>query len=294
MNKKLGFSALALSALSFGSFGIWIRIMSQELNVFQQIVLRNSVAALIALAIVIILKKYRLDFRHLPKIKLLLYSLAFPLSVIFYSLAVLNTKISVATFLTYVGSLVSTCVLSVICFKEKLSTLKIISIFLVITGLICFAYPLSINTLTLGLFAGLISGTLDGITNAFRKDLTGKIDKALLIFFPAVMGIVISFIALVFTQSMSFPNPLSPATLVAGLIVGSLIIIGNYLMLIGFQNFELGPGVIVLTLDIVFATLFGFILLGETLILKEIIGGLLIITAIILPNLNRHSQPKQI
>lgn len=44
MNKKLGFGALLLAAACYGSFGVWIRLLSREMGTYEQIVFRNIIA----------------------------------------------------------------------------------------------------------------------------------------------------------------------------------------------------------------------------------------------------------
>ena len=54
----------------------------------------------------------------------------------------------------------------------------------------------------------------------------------------------------------------------------------------GFQNFDLSLGAIILSSELIFALLIGLLIFGEKPLPKEIIGGLFVMTAVILPNLN--------
>ena len=295
MNKKLGFITLLLAAASFGSFGIWIRLLSQGINIYQQIVLRNLVAMIIASVIIIFGKRYLLDFKKIPKIKLLLYALVVPISVIFYNIAMLSLKIAVATFVFYIGTILCSYVIGLVIFKEKVTVIKAISIMLVLLGLTCFVYPFSFTAATLGFVAGIISGIFDGAANGFRKDLVGKIDKLFLVFLTAVGGIIVSGLMIVQTHaSLTFLTQMPLQIWLIGILFGLLLIINNFLLLVGFQNYELGPGVIVLSSELFFALIFGFLIFHEIPATNELIGGLFIISAIVAPNINWQTRKEKI
>ena len=92
----------------------------------------------------------------------------------------------------------------------------------------------------------------------------------------------------VFFHETRFPI-LSLFNLFVLFIFGGLVVLIAYLMLIGFQNFDLNLGTIVLSSEVFFAPLFGAIIFKEYLTMFELLGGTFIIIAIILPNV---PQPK--
>jgi drug/metabolite transporter (DMT)-like permease len=135
--------------------------------------------------------------------------------------------------------------------------------------------------------AAIMSGLLDAAANGFRKDLAGKIDKFILVFITTLGGVFVSGLMMFyFNQSFNFVSGLSTNTWIVGLIFGFILVAINYLLLIGFQNFDLSLGVIVLSSELIFALLFGLLVFGERPLPKEIIGGAFVMAAVILPNLN--------
>ncbi len=127
MNKKLiGFSSLFLTSIVFGSFGVWIRLLNQVLTIYQQIVFRNLIALVFAIGIIFLGKRFVANFNQVKKVKLLFYSFSIPLSVIFYNIGILNTKISVVTFAFYIGTILFSWIFSFIFFKETLTLVRII------------------------------------------------------------------------------------------------------------------------------------------------------------------------
>ncbi len=291
MNKKLsGFSSLLLAGIIFGSFGVWIRFLSQELTIYQQIVFRNVIAMVFAIGIIIIGKRFFTDFAKVKKSHLFFYGLTVPLSVIFYNIAVLNIKIAVTTFAFYIGSILFSWLISVLFFKEKITTLKALSLVSVLFGLACFIWPLALSSISIGFVAGIISGVLDAAANGFRKDLAGKIDKYILVFITTLGGVIVSSLMMFyFKQNLNFISSLSIKTWVVGLTFGFFLVAVNYLLLVGFQNFDLSLGVIVLSSELIFSLLIGLLVFGEKPLPKEIVGGLFVMVAVILSSRPNHT-----
>jgi len=288
MNKKLfGFTSLLLAGITFGSFGVWIRLLSKELTIYQQIVFRNVIAMVFAIGIIVTGKRLITGFAKVKKSNLFLYGLAVPLSVVFYNVAILNIKIAVTTFVFYIGSILFSWIFSVFFFNEKITILKVSSLVSVLIGLVFFIWPLSLSSLNIGFVAAIISGLLDAVANGFRKDLAGKIDKFILVFITTLGGVVVSGLMMFyFKQNFNFISSLSVNTWAVGLMFGFILVAVNYLLLVGFQNFDLSLGAIILSSELIFALLIGLLIFGEKPLPKEIIGGLFVMAAVILPNLN--------
>jgi len=297
MNKLLGFSALFFSALAFGTFGIWIRLLNQEMSIYQQVVLRNLFAFIFAILIVIFTRQLRgIDWSKVKKLNLFFYIMLVPLAVIAYNVAMLNTKMALATFAFYVGTILTGWIAGTFFFHEKLNTEKWISLVLVLIGIALFAFPFSNSSINLGFIAGVLSGVLDGAANGFRKDLSGKVSKVVLVALTAVGGVLVSgFMMGYFNQSLGYLASISTTAWIIGGLFGALLVIVNYLLLVGFKNFDLGLGSIVLSLELFFALLFGAMVFGEFPTSRELAGGVFILLANLVPNLKMimaSLQPK--
>ena len=285
MNRKLGFFSLLIAAAAYGSYGVLVRTLSLQLTAFQQILFRYAFAIVIALAIFLISRK-ALKAPQASGRNILLFSACVPLSILFYTAAVLNTKIAVATFALYVGSVLFSAVLGRVFFKEAVTIRGVISLVLVIIGVGFFAYPFA--GINIGLVAGLASGFFDSAANGLRKSFSGATDRLMIVLVTSLSGaIAAAILILASRQPIAFVSGLSPAIWLAGLVFGIMLFANNYLLLVGFQNFELTPGTIVLSSELLFATIFGAIFLGEMLTKMEIIGGILIGCAVLLPNLKK-------
>lgn len=101
-----------------------------------------------------------------------------------------------------------------------------------------------------------------------------------------MMGTIIISLALMFyTRTLTIPQ-ISPFILFIGLIFGFFLMLNNYFMLIGFYNFDLNLGTIILSSELVFASIFGYLFYKEIPTFNELIGCSLITFSIIIAHLN--------
>lgn len=149
-NKVIGLLSLTLAALMLGSFGIWVRILNLDLTVYQQVFFRNSIALVVSLFLLVVVKR-NINMKNINKKFLFIYSVAFPVSVIFFTVSVLLTKIALTLFSLYVGSIIASFLIGYIFFDEKITFNKTISIILVFIGLGFLTFPISENSINLGI-----------------------------------------------------------------------------------------------------------------------------------------------
>lgn len=285
MSKIQSFFALTLAAFLFGSFGIYVRFLSEELLPYQQIGFRNIIALIISVVMVLVTKQTFTTIKKVPLRVTILYALSFPLVVVFYTLAVLNTKIVTAIFGLYLGSLVGSLCLGMLLFQERLTRLKLLSLSLVGLGLLSYTYPFDLSSLGMGFIFALICGALDSVANAFKKHMSGKIDRFVLVVLQMLGGIVIAGVFMAGTGQLFFPI-LSFASWLIAVMFGISIVAISYLTLIGFQNFDLNLGTVVLATEIFFASIFALIFFQETASFNELLGGILIVLATVVANMS--------
>ena len=283
MNKSLfGLGSLLTAGFLFGSFGIWVRFLSHDMSSYQQIAFRNIIALCIALAI-IYFRKLKLSFKGVDLKHLIFFGLAFPTGVIFYTFSMLKTSIMLGIFSFYLGSILFSLLLGMLVFHEKLTTQKIISLILVLTGFYFFIQPNGIAHLNIGMVFGIIAGLFDTISNVFRKHLAGKLDRVVLTLIPQIGGITVATILMGIIGGISMPT-ISPTSWGVGILFGAILFAVNYLTLYGFQHFDLNLGTIAISTEVVFATLLGWLVFAEVPRTFDIYGGLFIVLAIIVGN----------
>lgn len=290
MNKYKGLWSLLLAGFIFGTFMIWIRLLNKQINVFEQIVLRNAFTLLFSIGAILLVKSTR-QAGKVSKLSLLGFGLAVPLSVIFYNLSALSTTVVIAIFSFYAGTIVTGGLIGIFVHKEILTRKAMLSYVLAFLGIAVMAFPFS--EIGMGLIFGLCAGVFDGISNGLRKSLSGKIPKFQLVLITGIAGVLISGLVLLLNKQdpLNLFNQPSWVYLV-GALFGLLLVIVNYLTLVGFQNYDVGLGTIIISVELIFATLFGLLIFKEIPSIKDVVSGLFIIAAILIQNLDLKKLKK--
>jgi len=284
MNKTKGFLSLLSAGFLFGFFGILIRLLSGELTNYQQILFRSVVGFILSSIIIVVLKR-KISFKNISLINLFFFAVSLPLTIIFYTLSILKTKIILAVATLFLGSILFSLVSGILFFKEKLTFKKGMAIISSIIALYYFTIPFSLSNINIGLIFGVLSGFMDALSNTFKKHLGGKVDRFLLISIQMMGTIIVSLILMFYTKAFAFPI-ISPFILIIGLLFGFLLMLNNYLMLVGFHHFDLNLGTIVLSSELLFASIFGYLFYKEIPTINELIGCGLIAFSIIIVHIN--------
>jgi len=285
MIKIKGLLALLACAIIYGSMGIYIRFLSQEMTVYQQVGLRNTVAFVVAIGIALILKQ-SFNLNGVNKRDLVVYSFSFPLSVICFTFSILNTKVGTTVFGFYVSSIISSLVIGNFFFKEKITLTKMIGISVSLIGLLTYLYPFQATAIfNVGLLFSFVSGILDSTANGFRKFLSGKIDRFVLVAMQTLAGVSIATTAMIWSGHSLMPS-ISGTTFFIGVWFGLMVLSISYLTLVGFQNFDLSLGTVVISAELFFALVFAQLFLGERPSITELAGTSLIMLAIIILNVD--------
>lgn len=284
MNKTKGFLSLLSAGFIFGMFGIFVRLLNNQLSNYQQILFRSVVGFILSLLIIIFLKR-KISFKNISKVNLLLFAISLPLEIILYTLAILKTKIIIAVATLYLGSILFSLISGIIFFKEKITIKKTLAIIFSFIALYCFTFPFSLKNINVGIIYGILSGFLDALSNSFKKHLGGRVDRFLLIAIQMMGTIIVSLGLMFYTKTFSMPQ-ISPFILFIGLMFGFFLMLNNYLMLVGFHNFDLNLGTIILSSELLFASIFGYLFYKEIPSINELIGSGLIAFSIIISHLN--------
>ena len=284
MNRTKGFLALFLSGIIYSANDIFIRVLGSQLSGFQQVTFRSFVALIIVSAI-FLLRKSQISLSNLPKKILFLYGITFPLMFVFFNLSILLTKIADTVFSFFIGSIISSLFIEHFLYKQKITRRQLLTTVITIIGLFCFAFPISKTSINIGFLCGLFSGMIYTFNSSLIQHIHRKIEKNVLVGIQMLGGVIISaLITLLFHQEL-FPV-LSFSNWSILVISGSLLMLVTYLTLMGFQNFDLNLGTILLSSELFFAPLFAFILFRESLTLFEMLGGCFIGVAIIIAHIN--------
>jgi len=257
-------------------------LLSNYVGNLIQVGLRLGLTALLVIP-VLISKKISIKISGISPAFFSIYIISFPLFIIFFTLSVNSIKIVNAFFFLFIGTLVGSFAIGYWYFQEKLNVLKTISLVITLMGLSLFVFPLTQNIKISGILFGLFGGLSLSISNATRKLATDRINRWVVIFYQMAVGSAIAFIiTLLMGEDM-----LNKWDMVASiiLIVFALgLILVQILYFIGFKNFNLNLGSIVLASQLIFVQFIGVLVFREVPTLNEGVGSMLVLMSIILVN----------
>lgn len=284
--KQKGVAALILLALFFASMGIFARYMEMSFTLFQQVYLRITAAFLLTLVIF----RKKINPEKLLKVPgkdwliLLLRSLTmYVFGVSLFTYGIINTKYSNVSF---ISALPLTAVFGFILLREKLTLKKVLYVLLAFLGVVFISVP-DFNNVFLwgrGEFMTLISVVFFSLSYIARKWQSKALNN-----YEITAVIFAISMAIVFITSISLGEGLPLGNwsyfLLAIVVGAGLFNVGNLLLTnYGFERVEAVLASNILALESLFAIAIGFIFFRETPVIRELIGGTLILASVIKMN----------
>ena len=282
--KLKGTMYILLSALFFGTYGIWSKMMSGVFDDFFQSWTRSLIVIAIMLPIAIVTKKLiKIDKKDIKWYLIYAVPGAMGVPTLYYAF----TKLSVGTtlLLFYSALTISTYIYGILVFKEKMDKVKIVSLILGIIGLIVM-YSLNLSEGLFPMLIATISGLCAGTEVVFTKKLSDKYSSEQLTIGVYTACFLITFPIFLVLNNFSFIVESTTIAWIAdfGYAISSLI--AFMFVVKGYKYLESSIAGIIGLLEVPIGILLSFIIFKEQIDLSIIIGGLLIIFACMLPNLS--------
>jgi drug/metabolite transporter (DMT)-like permease len=167
-------------------------------------------------------------------------------------------------------------------YGERMTLVKVTSILLSFAGLFLI-YSLDIDSSLAGFaYAGVLAGILTGVWNTLSKKFSQNYPALQLVGIDAAVSVAVSLMgALVIKESLpTLQLNLSWLTIVL-FAVTHISAVG--FVIYGFRHLEAQIGSIIMPTEIVFGALFGLFFFGEKLAPATLAGGVLIVTAAVMP-----------
>jgi drug/metabolite transporter (DMT)-like permease len=194
--KLKGFLSLLTVGILFGLSGPLAKLLSDSFSAYETVFVRFSVAFIVAILVSILIKN-KVSFAKVPKSNLILFSITFPVSVIFFVLSVYNTKVALAIFTYYIADSLTSYALGYLFLKEKIDAFRVVCLILVFISLIFFTNIFSVFTLDTGMIFGLLSGFINGIASYYKKVIKGQSNVMSLTLLQTFSGGLVAFIAII-------------------------------------------------------------------------------------------------
>jgi len=290
-NSTKGVIFILLSALMFGSYGLWSRLIGDSFGVFYQGWSRALIITIVLLPI-LLWNKQIVSIKKKDCVWLALFLLFTSLTQapIFYAFN--HMDIGSATLLFFVSMLLTMYLVGILFLGEKITKIKLMSFVLAGLGMyFVFSFSLVIFSLLAALLA-VVNGIASGGEVSFSKKLSGNYSPLYITWLSWVIIIITNApISFLLGEVQHLPSFEIVWLYQIGYTIASVF--GFWLIIKGLKYTEAGVGGLIGLMEIIFGILFGIIIFGETLTSKIIIGGLLIVTAAALPHIQELVHKKR-
>lgn len=283
---KKGVVSLIILDVVGACMGIFARILENDLMLFQQVAFR-LLSAFIIINILFFKQINYKKIKIIPKrdwIIIIFRSISmYMLGITLGSIAFINGKYSNISFIM---ALPMMALLGIFIFKEKVDFKKGSLIFLSFlgVGLISISDISNMVSWDYSSILALISVTFMSLSNILRKYhtevLNDKEITACMLFISTILIFIMSLLSGENIHSINWNISLISVIFLAGLFNGVFVLMANY----GFSRVNSILANNILAAQSVFGVIIGFALYQESITIKEVIGGTLIIISILLFN----------
>lgn len=282
MSKWKGEVALVGTAIIYGLYGVYSRMIGLDFGIFSQGWIRNLTVALIVLVILALRHDLKFSFRKWKWVAAWL--IAGYGSLIFVFIAFNKIPIGTTYFVNHAGMLLASYAVGIYLFKESFSRKKLFSLLLIFSGLyvICsFRFDFSyLKYIFFSIFSGICAGLWDSISKKISDDYS----TFQMICIDGLGGFLFyGIMAIMFKEHVPAISLSVPWAGLALTVMSQFVAVG--LLVYGFKHTPVHIGALIMPLEVFFGALFGFIFYHEILSVSILIGGLLIFTGLIVPHL---------
>lgn len=282
-NKTFGTSYILISALFYGSYGIWSRLMVGAFGEFSQAWTRG-----LLLLVVVLLINWKLKF--IKKIEkkdwkwFLAIALAGGINQAPYFLGFEHLSIGTATLLFYASLVVGGYVLGKIFFNERMTLVKIASLIVAILGMVLiYGFTLTPSQMFPASMT-ILAGLLGASTVILPKKLIGNYHELQIMLGYFICQVLFNYpMALIMGDALPMLQLSTPWLGQLGYAVAMML--ANMAAITGFGYLDPSIGSLIGLAEILFGVMFGVLLFGEVLGAGVIAGGICIILAAALPSL---------
>jgi len=292
MNQKTkSTSALFSAAVLYASFGLMIRELEKGYGDYFQVTARSAVAVIILLAIIII-KKQSLRVARKDWLRVGAFAVSFPVVVVLFTLATIQLKIASAVLILFAGSLIGTFFIGLKFFDEKVTKKRLVFLLLAFTGLIVFTEAWSGIALGSGFILAVFAGAADGVSNSLKKTVR-DLPRNTLLFYQYSVSVILS-LALIAITGDELLRTVDGWIVAVTLLFGICLVFLGKLLLYGFKHTGVNASTVILTSELLFVTILGYVFLSEQPTLAEAIGGVMVFIAALISGLTIKKKPKAI
>lgn len=285
-----GSEALLAAAFLFATTNVLVREMAYMWGDQAQIAARFALVWIILM----VYAYFKSEKTSIPRSKILpavIYSVLAALAILFFTLSVQMTTIANTLFTSNATELFVAFLLGTILLREKLTTRKLVSIGLALIGLLLYSDSILVGSA--GIIFGMLGGGATALCNLLAKKLKG-VDLSAIMRMQFGLGVVIMIMLTLVFSPNDIIRTVSTEGIVATILFSLILIAATRLVLYGFQHSDINIASVILSSQLAFGALIGFVIYQEVLSTHEIISGLLILGAAIIGGVAQRPTAKDI
>jgi len=285
-----GYLMVLGSALCFGSYGVWSRMLGHDFAIFFQGWVRSLLILAVLLPIFLLKSGYKPIFVRSNEAKWFWITMVFtvftqvPLYFAFNHLA-----LGTATLIFYSLFLITSYLVGWLFIGEKIIRIKFISMILALVGLL-LTFGFSLATFSIGaLLLAALNGVASGGEIATSKKSSHYYSSLQISTFSWIF-IFLTHLPLSLLLGEHQLVPSLTSVWLAMLAYAATGLVGFWLAIEGFRYVDASIGGLIGLTEIIFSIIFGIVLFRDHLTVAILAGGALIILAAMLPDIYTLSQ----
>ena len=283
VSKNKGVALIFVSALMFGSYGVWSRLIGNSFGVFYQSWTRALLLSIVIFPILYFSKQIipikRMDWKWMS---IFLISTSLTQAPIFYAFN--HMDIGTATLLFFTSTLLTMYAFGFLFFGEKADKIKLTSFLIACLGFyITFSFSLIAFSLLVASMA-VLNGMASGTELSSSKKLSDTYSALYITWLSWIIIFVTNgIVSFALNEVQYIPSFSLPWAYLVGYAVAGIL--GFWLAIEGLKYVEASIGGLLGLLEIIFSIGFGILVFNESLTSKVLVGGILIMCAAALPHL---------
>lgn len=270
------------SALCFGSYGIWSRLLGKDFGIFYQGWVRSAIILAVLLPIAIIGKHFKpIEGQDRKWFAITMVFTLFTQAPLYF--AYNHLPLGTATFIFYGLFLITSYFVGWLFLSEKISILKIFSALIACVGLL-LTFEVSIDVFSASsMLLAALSGVASGGEVATSKKVTDTYSSLQVTTYSWILIFITHLpLSILMGESQLIPSLSLEWFSMLGYAVSGLL--GFWLVVEGFRHVDASIGGLLGLFEILFSTLFGVLIFNDHLTTFVIIGGVIIVIAALLPD----------
>lgn len=279
------------SALLFGTYGVWSRLMGNTFPPFYQAWVRSLLIILIMLPFMLKTKSFqKIKKQDWPAMAVFIGFCVFTQVPIYYAFN--HAPIGTVQLIFYSMFVITAYLVGRFYLGETITKIKLMSMALAFVGLALVFGTAVITFAPLGLALALLNGVASGGEVSSSKKIETKYSPALVVFWGWVFTLILHLPISLIIGERQVPIAFDHAWL--WLVIYSFVNAAAFwLVIVGFRYVDASVGSLIGLMEVVFAVIFGAIIFHEVLNVNVYIGGVLILIAAMLPDLINIVQHKR-